>query len=160
MVVAALIVAGILLLVLFGLFVVLLGNARQAEMMTMVPPQDQAAAAPPPPPPAENANDVPPEVTALVEQGRMVEAVKRVRQLKGLSTAEAKAWVDGLRAGHATVRSRTPALVMRLDESDIQREIREGRMINAIKLYREMTGVGLKEARDAVQALRDRMRMS
>ena len=158
MVVAALIVAGVLLLVLFGLVVMLIGSqTKQAELVSMVSPQPQQ---PPPGPPAENEHDVPPEVTQLVEEGRVMEAVKRVRQLKGLSLAEAKAWVDGLRAGHATVRSRTPALVMKLDESDIQREIREGRLINAIKLYREMTGVGLKEARDAVEALRDRMRMS
>jgi ribosomal protein L7/L12 len=154
MVVAALVIAFVLLLALFGLVVVMLGSqAKAAELVKLQPPRLG-------PPPLAATDDVEPEVTALVEAGQLSEAVQRVRELKGLSPPEARAWVDGLRAGHATLRSRTPALVMRLDEADIQREIREGRLLNAIKLYQELTGAGLKEAKDAVQALRDRMRMS
>lgn len=37
--------------------------------------------------------------------------------------------------------------------AEIQREIQAGRKINAIKIYRETFGVGLKEAKDAVEAL-------
>jgi large subunit ribosomal protein L7/L12 len=36
---------------------------------------------------------------------------------------------------------------------EIARLAREGNLIQAIKLYREQTGVGLREAKDAVEAL-------
>ena len=36
--------------------------------------------------------------------------------------------------------------------------IREGKMIDAIKLHRQLTGCGLREAKDAVDALRDSMK--
>jgi ribosomal protein L7/L12 len=36
--------------------------------------------------------------------------------------------------------------------------IREGRKIEAIKLWREATGLGLKEAKEAVEALERRLR--
>ena len=43
-----------------------------------------------------------------------------------------------------------------LEESftDVITLVRQGMMINAIKLYRELTGVGLKEAKDAVESMR------
>ncbi len=39
--------------------------------------------------------------------------------------------------------------------AEVQDLKRSGKVINAIKLYRERTGVGLKEAKDAVDALPD-----
>jgi ribosomal protein L7/L12 len=42
-------------------------------------------------------------------------------------------------------------------DEDIQRLIRAGRKIEAIKLYRERNPVGLKEAKDAVEAIASRM---
>ena len=36
---------------------------------------------------------------------------------------------------------------------EVQELKRSGKVINAIKLYRERTGVGLKEAKDAVDAM-------
>ncbi len=41
---------------------------------------------------------------------------------------------------------------------EIARLIREGNKIGAIKAYREQTGLGLKEAKDAVDALERQMR--
>jgi large subunit ribosomal protein L7/L12 len=38
-------------------------------------------------------------------------------------------------------------------EGDVQRLLAAGRKIEAIKLYRELNGVGLKEAKDAVERL-------
>jgi ribosomal protein L7/L12 len=40
-----------------------------------------------------------------------------------------------------------------IQNSAIIEQLRSGNKINAIKLYREQTGVGLKEAKDAVDAL-------
>ena len=46
-----------------------------------------------------------------------------------------------------------PGTVQTLDLSEILAEMHAGRKINAIKLYRELTAVGLKEAKDAVEQL-------
>jgi ribosomal protein L7/L12 len=40
-----------------------------------------------------------------------------------------------------------------IQNSALIEEIKKGNKINAVKLYREQTGVGLKEAKDAVDAL-------
>lgn len=37
--------------------------------------------------------------------------------------------------------------------AEVQALVRDGKKIQAIKVYRERTGVGLKEAKDAVEAL-------
>jgi Ribosomal protein L7/L12 C-terminal domain len=42
--------------------------------------------------------------------------------------------------------------------AEIERLIRENQLIGAIKLWREATGVGLKDAKDAVEAVRDEMK--
>ena len=44
------------------------------------------------------------------------------------------------------------------DESEVRRLIQLGQKIPAIKLVREHTGLGLKEAKDAVEELERRMR--
>ena len=46
-----------------------------------------------------------------------------------------------------------PETIQVLDMSAVMAELRAGNKINAIKLYREQTGVGLKEAKDAVEQL-------
>jgi len=43
-------------------------------------------------------------------------------------------------------------------DAEIERLIRDGRKIEAIKAYRESTGLGLKEAKDAVEAIERRLR--
>jgi len=37
--------------------------------------------------------------------------------------------------------------------SEVREQIRRGKKIEAIRIYREITGAGLKEAKDAVQAI-------
>lgn len=52
------------------------------------------------------------------------------------------------------------SLIRGVADAEIEAQIRSGHLIDAIKLYREKNGVGLKEAKDAVEAWRDRMRAS
>lgn len=55
----------------------------------------------------------------------------------------------------------TNASVLRqVNDREIELEIRGGRVINAIRLYQEKTGAGPQEARDAVEAWRDRLHAS
>jgi ribosomal protein L7/L12 len=41
----------------------------------------------------------------------------------------------------------------RLDEPDVVQQLMQGNKIHAIKIYRERTGVGLAEAKDAVEKI-------
>ncbi|RZN09664.1 hypothetical protein CWO91_16685 [Bradyrhizobium genosp. SA-3] len=41
--------------------------------------------------------------------------------------------------------------------NDVIRELKNGRLIESIKLFRQAYGVGLKEAKDAVEAIREGM---
>ena len=90
------------------------------------------------------------ELQALVAAGRKIEAIKRHREMTGAGLAEAKDAVEALMRG-AALPSRESA------DSSFEAEIisllQGGKEIAAIKLYREKTGVGLKEAKDFVEAL-------
>lgn len=46
----------------------------------------------------------------------------------------------------------------RIDDEQIRELIRQNRKIDAIKLMRQKTGLGLAEAKDAVEAMEDAMR--
>jgi ribosomal protein L7/L12 len=62
--------------------------------------------------------------------------------------------------GSALPAKHSSGLVRQVSDADIELELREGRVVNAIQLYREQTGVGAQEARTAVEAWRDRLRAS
>lgn len=65
------------------------------------------------------------------------------------------------REGTTPVR-RSPAELVEwsvLGDADLGRTIRNGPKIEAIKRYRELTGVGLKEAKDVVQFLSEHPEM-
>jgi ribosomal protein L7/L12 len=67
------------------------------------------------------------------------------------------------RAGHdagALPPKQAGAVLRQVADSEIEQEIRGGRVMNAIKLYQEKTGVGPNEARDVVEAWRERLRAS
>ena len=44
-------------------------------------------------------------------------------------------------------------------DAELMRLINDGKKINAIKRYRELTGVGLSEAKDAVEEIERRYRL-
>ncbi|MBI3829144.1 MAG: ribosomal protein L7/L12 [Planctomycetes bacterium] len=81
-----------------------------------------------------------------------MEAIKLVREVTGCGLAEAKTAVDKLE--QEVVRpGQQPALGGKEAEDEIRRLLREDRKIEAIKVYREATGCGLKEAKDAVERI-------
>jgi ribosomal protein L7/L12 len=90
------------------------------------------------------------QLQAHVTAGCKIEAIKRYRELTGAGLAEAKQAVEALERGEATP-SAEPA------DSSFEREIvsllQAGKKIEAIKLYRKRSGVGLKEAKDFIDAL-------
>ncbi len=90
------------------------------------------------------------ELLALLAEGRKIEAIKRYREATGAGLAVAKETVESLERGES-LPTREP--VDSTMEAEIVRLLERGKKIEAIKVYRERTGVGLKEAKDAVEAV-------
>lgn len=92
------------------------------------------------------------ELQALVSEGRKIEAIKRYREATGAGLAEAKQAVEARERGQSLPTKEAAAAASSL-ESEIVPLLQGGNKIEAIKLYRERTGMGLKEAKDAVEAI-------
>lgn len=102
------------------------------------------------------------EVERLARVGHKINAVKYVREKTGWGLKESKDFVEALEAGTpppipSSSIAPPPAPVFTdrvgagVDWERIRQELAHGRKIEAIKIYREQTGVGLKEAKDAVE---------
>jgi ribosomal protein L7/L12 len=93
-------------------------------------------------------------IAELIEQGRKIEAIELLRENTGISLAEAKAQIEQLSAeteGQVPPAERTGLDTPGLPE-DVLALARGGRKIEAIKLLREQTGLGLKEAKERIEA--------
>jgi arabinogalactan endo-1,4-beta-galactosidase/ribosomal protein L7/L12 len=99
---------------------------------------------------SNDAENLVAEIQALLAEGRKIEAIKRYREATGAGLAKAKDMVEALgRAGSLAAREPLDSAL----ENEIVSLLEGGKKIGAIKLYRERTGVGLKEAKDAVEAI-------
>ncbi len=97
------------------------------------------------------ADPLPDDVLEALRAGKAVEAIQRLRQATGLGLAEAKALIDHHREADAA-----PAFGARQAgglPASVVEALRRGNKIEAIKLLRGHTGLGLKEAKDAIEAL-------
>jgi ribosomal protein L7/L12 len=88
-------------------------------------------------------------VQALLDAGQKIAAIKAFREATGAGLAEAKAAVEALERGGPLPSGAPP----NDSEKDLLSLLQQGQKIKAIKLYRERTGAGLKEAKDAVEDL-------
>lgn len=95
------------------------------------------------------------EVGHLLGRGRKIEAIKLVRERTGLGLKDAKELVERLESGGETgeIQAGTRAGLPDADLGEVRRALGQGRKIEAIKLVRERTGMGLKEAKDFVESL-------
>lgn len=94
-------------------------------------------------------------IDRLLSSGRKIEAIKELRSATGLSLGEAKNAVDAWEAGAPAVAeaSRPPVAGASLDPAivaDVDGLLARGSTIAAIKVLRERTGWGLKEAKERV----------
>jgi ribosomal protein L7/L12 len=91
------------------------------------------------------------ELCRLIREGRKIDAIKLYREKTGVGLKEAKEAIEQLERGDASEAGEQPT------GDDLERQIVEllkaGKKISAIKLYREQTSLGLKEAKDAVEGL-------
>jgi ribosomal protein L7/L12 len=98
-----------------------------------------------------NKGDLPDDVFEALENGQTIEAIKLLRAATGLGLKETKDMIDAYQRGEPVSVSmggsfdQLPASVLSA--------IQSGNKIEAIKLLREQTGLGLKEAKDAVEAM-------
>lgn len=89
------------------------------------------------------------DILTLVAQGNYLDAARLLQSRRGVTLDEAAAEIDRLRGD---ITPLDPASAADPITPEIAAAIRAGRKIEAIKLYRETHGVGLKEAKDAVDA--------
>jgi ribosomal protein L7/L12 len=98
----------------------------------------------------------PDDLLALVRDGRTIEAIKEYREQTGVGLKEAKGAIEMLVATGrlpATAAQPAPAAIGDEFEARLVELVRTGRKIEAIKEFRQRTGAGLKEAKEAVEAL-------
>jgi ribosomal protein L7/L12 len=97
------------------------------------------------------------QINAEMIAGRKINAIKLYREFTGEGLKEAKEAVEAIERGQRPTRSSYHGMATNQPVGDvltqIEQELREGRKINAVKLYRETYGVGLKEAKDAVDEM-------
>lgn len=83
------------------------------------------------------------DVDVLVKENRALQETLRVLRIEN----------EQMRSLIVGNHLEPPARTVEIDEAAIRREITAGRKINAIKLYRDSSGLGLKESKDFVEAL-------
>jgi ribosomal protein L7/L12 len=95
---------------------------------------------------------LPPAVIEALRKGNLMEAIKLLRG-SGIGLKEAKdaieAYARGKPAPHAPTFS--AASMGQSLPPDVVDALQKGQKIEAIRLMREQTGLGLKEAKDAVE---------
>ena len=144
-VIAALIV--VLLLVLTKLFAGASGKPK--TVLGATPVSKQA--------PSRIDNFLHDEVVRLLAQGGKMEAIRLMRDRTGLTLAAAKDAVETIGKDEAIVPpARSLAATIRRAQEmseEVQQLVAKGQKIEAIKVIREKSGLGLKEAKDLVDRL-------
>jgi len=100
--------------------------------------------------PEPNLDSLEDAVRSLLTQGQKIAAIKLYREQTGVGLAEAKNAVEGIERGDGLPNNKAAATD---PEQQFLQLMMAGKKIAAIKLYREQRNVGLKEAKDAVEAL-------
>jgi ribosomal protein L7/L12 len=93
------------------------------------------------------------EVRFLLEQGKKIEAVKRVVEQTGKGLKESKDYVDALMAESSAGMGGKVGVSQETLAFEVRHLVERGRKIEAIKRVRELSGMGLKEAKDFVDSL-------
>jgi len=102
-------------------------------------------------------------VVEAIQRGSKIEAIKHYREATGLGLAESKDAVEAMAASLPPIFGPPPIPHSAPSTTGLTPErraavialMRQGKKIEAIKIYREATGLGLAESKDAVEALED-----
>ncbi|REJ73550.1 MAG: hypothetical protein DWQ36_07110 [Acidobacteria bacterium] len=102
--------------------------------------------------------EIPQSARDAAREGRKIEAIKIVRRELGVDLAQAKEAVDSFLAATSheldagTGRSRLGQVDTRMPQAALD-ALQRGEKIEAIKIARQHFGIGLKEAKEAVERL-------
>jgi ribosomal protein L7/L12 len=120
--------------------------------------RDFSMGEPLPPAPTTPRDQLPTEAVAAVSRGRLIEAIKIVRERHGLGLKEAKDLVDRYRSNPMPMPTAiTTAEVQGIDARGGQvpkaalEALARGDMLDAVKIMQETGGFGLKQALAAVE---------
>lgn len=94
------------------------------------------------------------ELVSLLKQGHFVAAVDRYRRTHGVGVAEAKTALQEWRTKSEAHEELADSVEAAISDPQIVAAIRQGKFIEAIKLYRAKTGVSLQDAKHAIDAWR------
>ena len=92
---------------------------------------------------------LPPAVIEALSKGNLIEAIKLLRS-SGIGLKEAKDAIEAHARGKPAPHGFSAASTGQSLPPDVVDALQRGQKIEAIKLMREQTGLGLKEAKDAV----------
>ena len=103
------------------------------------------------------------EVVRLIKDGNKIEAIKTFREATGVGLKEAKDAVEAIeRNRSATISTATtstmpytttPTTPQAAEMQEVIRLVQSGNKIEAIKKFRALYGVGLKEAKDVIDGM-------
>jgi ribosomal protein L7/L12 len=102
-----------------------------------------------------STSPLPPEVATAASRGDKIEAIRLLREATGLGLREAK---EAVEAG--AIASASPAAIdsEAALPASVVAALHRKRDIEAIRLLREHRGIGLKDAKDAIDAYRREQR--
>lgn len=98
--------------------------------------------------PGEIGQDLERELTGLLQDGKKIEAIKLFREQTGAGLKDAKDAVEAFERG---LPIGLPGQLDERFERELSELLQAGKKIEAIKRFREQTGTGLKQAKDAVE---------
>ena len=105
---------------------------------------------------------LPPAALDALQRGNLIEAIKLMRAASGLGLQEVKEALAAHQRGQAPSAPATPSPSAEFPKvvpggplpTNVTEALQRGNKIEAIRRLREQTGLGLKEAKDAVEVFR------
>ena len=100
---------------------------------------------------AQSPKPLPPEVITALQQGKLIEAIRLLRAGGNIDLKQAKEAIEKhLDRGKVAKATVGTALTSLFQFPGVADALKKGNKIEAIRILREKTGLGMKEAKDAI----------
>lgn len=99
----------------------------------------------------EELKQIEKEVRILLSEGHKIEAIKRVRKLTKLGLKGAKEFVEAIESGKNPPIDKKELISSDQVANEVRIFLSKGMKMEAIKRVRELTNVGLKDAKEFVE---------
>jgi ribosomal protein L7/L12 len=93
------------------------------------------------------------DIEVLAQSGHKIAAVNAYRQLHKVSLKEAKVAVEAMLAGDYHNKNHVDSEMDLSQDEEILRIAKSGHKIEAIKIYKQLYGASLKEAKEAIESM-------